>query len=473
MRIHSWIVGLFLCLGLGFFTAILFLIGNRHDVFGKHVVFYSEFADVSGLPSGAEIRVAGLEAGEVKNIRIPSSPASKFRLALQVKASARGMIRTDSVVSIRTEGIVGDKYISIQEGTSKAAEAPDGATLLSKEPLDIGAVIEKGSALLSNVDRSVTDIRGRVDVALDTVTRTVNHVDGVITVVQPDIKKMVSNARQITSTVNDIVSDLNAGKGPAGLLLKDEATRRQLQATLSNVEQASLNLKDVSTRADQVVTDLQSRNLAANVQVTLDNVRALSKEVKEAVDRMLAPDNMGVDGATNIRETLSNLNRGTTNLAEDTEALKHEFFFRGFFKKRGFYDLEQLAPADYVKACEHDNACNSRTWLGAESLFDITGGSEELVEAGRRRIDAAVADSVDSLLNHVVVVEGYSATGTPDQQFVASRRRADLVRNYLESHFHLLHTEVGIVALRSKPPRGGGRTSWDGVAIVLFRAHAE
>jgi phospholipid/cholesterol/gamma-HCH transport system substrate-binding protein len=383
------------------------------------------------------------------------------------------MIRTDSVVSIKTEGIVGDKYIAIQEGTSKAAEAPDGATLPSKEPFDIGAVIEKGSALLSNVDRSVTDIRGRVDIALDSVTKTVNHVDGLVTVVQPDIKRMVSNARQITSTVNDIVSDLNAGKGPAGLLLKDEATRRQLQATLSNVEQASLNLKDVSSRADQIVTDVQSRNLASNVQVTLDNVQALSKEVKIAMDRVLGPDDMGVDGATNIRETLSNLNRGTTNLAEDTEALKHEFFFRGFFKKRGFYDLEQLAPADYVKACEHANACDSRTWLDAENLFNVTDGNEQLVEAGRRRIDTAVADFVDSLLNHVVVVEGYSNVGTADQQFVASRSRAELVRKYLESHFHLLHTEVGIVALRNKPPKGGGRSSWNGVAIVLFQARGE
>jgi phospholipid/cholesterol/gamma-HCH transport system substrate-binding protein len=473
MRIHSWAVGLFLCLGFGFFATILFLIGNRHDIFGKHVTFYSEFSDVSGLPKGAQVRVAGLEAGEVRSIQIPASPDSKFRLALQVRAGARGMIRTDSVVSIKTEGIVGDRYISIQEGTSRAAEAPDGATLPSKEPFDIGAMLEKGSALLGNVDRSVTDIRGRVDVALESVTKTVNHVDGLITVVQPDIKRMVSNARQITTTVNDIVSDLNAGKGPAGLLLKDEATRRQLQATLSNVEQASLNLKDVSARADQVVTDIQSRNLASNVQVTLDNVQALSKEVKEAMDRVLGPDDMGRDGATNIRDTLSNLNRGTANLAEDTEALKHEFFFRGFFKKRGFYDLDQLAPADYVKACEHDNACNSRTWLDAGNLFATTGGNEQLDEAGRRRIDAAVADSVDSLLDHVVVVEGYSDAGTADQQFAASRGRADLVRRYLESHFHLLHTKVGIVALRNKPPKGCGRADWNGVAIVVFRARGE
>jgi phospholipid/cholesterol/gamma-HCH transport system substrate-binding protein len=142
MRIRSWAIGLFLILGIGFFTAILFLIGNRHDFFGKHVEFYSEFSNVGGLMKGAEVRVSGLNAGEVKGIGIPASPASKFRLKLQVEAKARGMVRTDSVVSIETEGVVGNKYVSIRVGTSSAPEAQDGATLPGKEPFDIQALVE-------------------------------------------------------------------------------------------------------------------------------------------------------------------------------------------------------------------------------------------------------------------------------------------------------------------------------------------
>jgi phospholipid/cholesterol/gamma-HCH transport system substrate-binding protein len=475
MRIHAWAIGLFLILGIGIFTAILFLIGNRHDVFGKHVDFYAEFSDIGGLPRGAQVRVAGIEAGEVKSIEIPSSPKSKFRLKLQVRANARGMIRTDSLVSIRTEGIVGDKYIFIREGTSTAAQAPDGATLPSKEPFDLGAALEKGSALidksstlLDNLQGTVADLHGRLDVALDSVTKTVNHVDGLVTVVQPDIRKMAGNASQITSTINAIVSDLNAGKGPAGLLLKDEATREQLQATLSNAQQATLNLSNASARADRLLADVQSRDLASKAQAILENVQSMSEQLNQAVKGALAPDNMGEDGAANIRETLSNLNRGTANLAEDTEALKHEFFFRGFFKKRGFYNLEQLSPADYLQACQRQNACGSRAWLDAQSLFAASNGSVQLAEDGRHAIDHAVAPVVDSMLDHLVVVEGYSSTGTPDQQFVISRRRADLVREYLEAHFHLLHSDVGVVPLRNKPPHCAGRDTWDGVAIVLF-----
>jgi len=476
MRIHSWAIGLFLVLGIGLFTVILFLIGNRHDIFGKHVEFYAEFSDIGGLPRGAQVRVSGIEAGEVKGIEIPTSPASKFRLKLQVRTNARGLIRTDSLVSIQTEGIVGDKYLFIREGTSTAPEAPDGATLRSKEPFDLGAALEKGSALLDkssalldNVQGSVTDLHGRLDVALDSVTKTVNHVDGLVTVVQPDIRKLASNASQITETINQIVSDLNAGKGPAGLLLKDEATRKQLQQTLSNAQQATLNLNDASARADRLIEDVQSRDLASKAQAILENVQAMSEQLNQTIKGALAPDNMGADGAANIRETLSNLNRGTANLADDTEALKHEFFFRGFFKKRGFYNLEQLSSADYLKACQRPNACGSRTWVDAANLSASGGnGTVQLDETGRHAIDSAVAPVVDSLPDHLVIVEGYCATGTPDQQFVMSRRRADLVREYLQTHFHLIHSEVGVVPLRDKPPQGTGRDTWNGVAIVLF-----
>jgi phospholipid/cholesterol/gamma-HCH transport system substrate-binding protein len=471
MRVNTWAIGLFLILGTGIFATILFLIGNRHDVFGKHAEFYSEFSDVGGLPNGAEVRVAGFEAGEVKGIQVPTGSDSKFRLKLQVRASIRGMIHADSVVSIKTEGIVGDKYISIEEGTKTAPAAQDGATLPSREPFDMGAMLERSSALLSNVDRSVTDVRGRLDVALDSVTKTVTHVDGLVAAVQPDIRKMAANASQVTGTLNDIVADLQAGRGPAGLFLKDEATRRQLEATMSNIHQASVNLNDASMRGDHILADVESRDLVSSVKVTLDNVQALSKELRQGVARALGPDDLGHDGATNIRETLSNLSRGTSNLADDTDALKHEFFFRGFFKKRGFYDLEQLAPADYVKACEKGESCRSRAWLDAPDLFAAGNeGKVTLTENGRSEIDHAVSPFIGSLPDRIVIVEGYCSAGTADQRFVVARERAELVRQYLEAHFHLLHRDLGVVSLGDRPPRNTGRSMWNGVGIVFFGA---
>jgi phospholipid/cholesterol/gamma-HCH transport system substrate-binding protein len=81
------------------------------------------------------------------------------------------------------------------------------------------------------------------------------------------------------------------------------------------------------------VADFQSRQLVANAQVTLDNIQSLSRQLNVTITSALAQDNMGQDGATNLRQSSSNMNRSTTNLAEDTEALKHEFFFSRVFQK--------------------------------------------------------------------------------------------------------------------------------------------
>ncbi len=473
MKLRPWAIGLFIFLGFGLFTAILFLIGDRQKAFSKHIVLYTEFSDLGGLANAAKVRVSGLDAGRIKKIEVPQSPSAKFRLELQIEEKVHGMIRKDSVASIETEGVVGDKFVSIKKGTGQAEEASAGVTLPSKEPLDLPALMEKGSLLLNDVHSTVNDVRGRVDVALDSMTKTVNHADTFITAVQPNVNSIVSDGRRITGQINTLVTDLNAGKGPAGMLLKDEAAKQQLQATLSNVQQASVNVDQASLRANQTIADFQSRDLTTKAQVTLDNVQAVSQQLNTTVREALAQDNMGQDGASNLRETLSNLNRSTTNLAEDTEALKHNFFFRSFFKKRGFYDLDQLSPAAYVEACEHQKTAGTRKWLQASSLVVNDGdGQEQLSEAGRHQIDSQVAPVVDSLQG-LIVVEGYAVDGTPDQQFVRSRRRADLVRRYLEMHYHLRHSDIGMVPLRSRPPQSAGRDTWDGAAIMFLKVKSQ
>jgi phospholipid/cholesterol/gamma-HCH transport system substrate-binding protein len=474
VRIKPWGIGLFLFLGVALFTIVLFMIGNRQEAFGKHLELYTEFSNLSGLGTGAKVRVSGFDAGEVKSIQIPGSPAGKFRLKLQIEKKLGGLVRDDSVVSIETDGVVGDKFVSIQKGSEQSEEAKNDATLPSKEPFNLAGLIEKGSVLLGDFQNTVSDVRGRADVALDSITKTVNHTDGLIVGVRPDVNKILSNGNAITVGVNTLVTDLNEGKGAAGLLLRDDATRKQLQSTLNHAQDASANADQAAARVNEVVADFQSRQLIANAQVTLDNIQSLSRQLNVTVTAALAQDNMGQDGATNLRQTLSNLNRSTTNLAEDTEALKHEFFFRGFFRKRGFYNLDEVTPAEYLKALERHKDIGKREWLQASNLVVTdSAGVEQLSPAGRLQIDSEISPIVESLPGSVIIVEGYSRNGTPDEQFVTSRRRADLVRRYLEVHFHLRHSDIGIVALLSKPPEGSGRDSWDGAAIMLLKANVK
>ena len=470
MRTRAWAVGLFLIVGFALFAGILFLVGDRQRGFSKHVKLYTEFANLGGLTTGAKVRVSGLDAGQVRKIEIPTSASRKFRLELQVEEKVRGMIVRDSVVSIETAGVVGDKFVAIGKGSGQAPEALPGATLPSKEPFELSSMLEKSSGLLNQVSDSITDIRGRVDLTLDTMTKTVGHADQVILSLQPRIQKIVSDGSQITGNLNLLVADLQNGKGPAGLLLKDERTRQQLQDTLADVKQTTAHLEQASNQVNGILTDFQSRELIAKADATLQNVQQLSERLNVTFREAFGEDNFGENGASNLRSTLSNLNRSTANMAEDTEALKHNYFFRGFFKKRGYYNLEQLTPNEYLSANAQKHL-SRRQWFRATTTFEAsTDGAEQLSPNGRQQIDDAVAPMVHALPSQPIIVEGYAVQGSRSQQFVISRKRAEIVRRYLETHYHLNHQNLGIVALCNKPPDSAGLNDWDGAAIVLVNA---
>jgi len=103
--------GLFLIAGVALFALGIFLVGNRHEAFSRHLMLYSEFADIEGLTKGSKVRVAGFDAGQVTEIGIPDSPRSHFRVQMRINEKLRGLVRTDSVVTIDTEGVVGETFL--------------------------------------------------------------------------------------------------------------------------------------------------------------------------------------------------------------------------------------------------------------------------------------------------------------------------------------------------------------------------
>jgi phospholipid/cholesterol/gamma-HCH transport system substrate-binding protein len=173
----------------------------------------------------------------------------------------------------------------------------------------------------------------------------------------------------------------------------------------------------------------------------------------------------GGDGITgDLRATLVSAREAMSDLAENLEALKHSFFFRGFFKDRGFYDLGSLSPVEYQSKEFEKKVTKERTWLRQDELFTLkANGSEELSDAGRKKLDAMIAHFLQFTKDHAVIVEGYATAGTLDEQFLRSRERAAKVRDYLVKKFTLSPDYVGVM------PMGAVADYGDGVALVLLK----
>jgi phospholipid/cholesterol/gamma-HCH transport system substrate-binding protein len=212
------------------------------------------------------------------------------------------------------------------------------------------------------------------------------------------------------------------------------------------------------------------------VDDTLASARDASQQIDQASQKVnvtlvdaLGTDRSGENGAENIRETLSNVNLATANLADDTEALKHEFFFRGFFKKRGFYSLDELTPAQYRTNAYFQNVHNHRSWLSAADTFTLNSKATEVLSpAGEQQIDQIVGGMKDQIVDQPLVVEGYSSQVSPSGQVLLSRSRSLLVASYMEKRYHLRSQDIGVMSLNATPPSASSKSSWDGVCIMVL-----
>jgi phospholipid/cholesterol/gamma-HCH transport system substrate-binding protein len=443
-------VGIFIIAGLILFALGIFLVGSRHEAFSRHVLLYTEFADLDGVTRGSKVQVAGMDAGQVTGIEVPRSPSGHFRVQMKVDEQLHGLVRTDSVVTVDTEGVVGDTFLTIHSGSPNAAIAQADSVLQSKPPVTMSDLLSHGLGIMNDADATIKQVGGKLNVALDGVNGAVGNA-------------------------NDLLVGLKEGRGPAGMLLKDEKMTGQIRETMSNVQSTTSNLNEASGRVNSLVADVQQRELPQKLDDTMTQIRSAStradatiQQVQQSLTQALGPDSNGVTAGQNVSEALTNVNVATGNMAEDTEALKHNFFFKGFFNLRGYYTLGSLSPEEYRHSKLFGSMQNPRAWLQGDALFQHGAhGTEELSPDGKHAIDAAVASFGDVIFTHPIVIEGYSDAAASADALSWSYARAQLVRNYLEARYPFTTKNVGVMPLSATPPPGLGHDRWSGICIVV------
>src|SRR5690349_24919685 len=110
-------VGAFVLAGLTAIGAVIFLIGDERQMFQKKERFDALFEDVQGLRRGSPVRMGGVDVGTVVSVEYGANAADKsVRVQMSVVASDAKRIRMDSVASIDSKGLPGDKMIVITVG---------------------------------------------------------------------------------------------------------------------------------------------------------------------------------------------------------------------------------------------------------------------------------------------------------------------------------------------------------------------
>lgn len=132
-------LGAFVAGGLILFILAVFVIGKQKNLFNPVFKLTAVFSNVSGLQVGNNIRFAGINVGIVDNIIIIND--SSVKVNMLIRKNVKQFIKTDCQVGIGSEGLIGDRLITITEGSSDAPEVKDGQELVSSEPVETDAIM--------------------------------------------------------------------------------------------------------------------------------------------------------------------------------------------------------------------------------------------------------------------------------------------------------------------------------------------
>jgi phospholipid/cholesterol/gamma-HCH transport system substrate-binding protein len=446
-RFRSALVGAFVLGGLLLFGGGLFLIGDRRLLFAQQFELNTSFGKVTGLQVGTRVRVAGLDAGEVLEIVLPSRPSERFRVRMRLREDVRPLVRTDSVSAVQTDGIVGNAFIQVSVGTDDAAPVQSGGTIAGTDPIEFADLIQEGRDTFRLVSRQIVDVKEDVSVAIAALTTTVETANGVIENVGGDVGVLTAASvrvvEDVESTIADartLVNDVRGGRGTVGRLLTDDTLYERIAG------------------------------ISREAEMTVRAARETAERTRTAVDGLVARDGTIQQVAQTLRNALVDVQEVTSDLAEGTEALKRNFLFRGFFRDRGFFDLGALSRDNYLSGVLERDRTALRVWIDARVLFERDDqGIERLTDAGRQRLDSAMADFVRYPRDSPLVVEGYSESTEDEAAFLRSTDRAQAVRDYLLGRFRRQTTLTDIMPMSDVAPgspRGDNR--WSGVALALF-----
>lgn len=296
---YTWKLGMFVLLGLTLFIATIYFIGKNKNLFGSTFQLKSQFKNVSGLKVGNNVRFSGITIGTVKEIEFVSDSLVVVNLIL--KSEVQKFIKKDAIASIGSDGLMGDKVLTIMPGTSSNEIVKENATIASTAAVELEDLMKS-------------------------------------------LRKSIDNAQIITLQLSEFSLKINKGKGALNKVLTDEEFANGIVKTIENLQTSSnefvvfsKNMNNSNGTLHKVMTN---PNFANSIEKTLSNLEKSTFEL-EKFSKNLNSDNgilsklVGNERlATSLDSSLTNIENGSKKLLELEEAAKHNFLLRGYFKKK-------------------------------------------------------------------------------------------------------------------------------------------
>jgi len=152
-RVQAVLLGAAVLTGLVLAVGGLFAVGSRQWFWDDALTVRAAFPEVRGVERGTRVRIQGVDAGEVAEVRPPEAPGGAVVLVLRLKGIYRPLVRADAAVQIASEGMLGGKVVEVHPGTAAAEPVADNALLATRSAAELADLVGQVSRVVEALDR--------------------------------------------------------------------------------------------------------------------------------------------------------------------------------------------------------------------------------------------------------------------------------------------------------------------------------
>jgi phospholipid/cholesterol/gamma-HCH transport system substrate-binding protein len=290
-----------------FLTALVF-VGGVNLLRKKRVEYITHFRFAGGIDPGSFVRFGGLKVGTVSRVEIDPRDTTRVRVHLSVNEGTP--VRTNSSARISTLGFLGENYVEVSPGTRDAALLPPGREIPATEIVQLADVFNNVNNVTVNANKLVNDLDDQFLILADKAGRLIDNLNAVVN---------EENRQRIESAL-------------ANLDLMLAETRPRLNRALEGIETASAKLGPTLDNANSTITETRTMvgNMNSVVVENREEIRRVLLELRQSLERaralMANIDSTLTDNRANLDVTLENVRISSENLKQFTDTIKRRPF---------------------------------------------------------------------------------------------------------------------------------------------------
>lgn len=296
-------VGIFVLAGLVLTGATIFYVTGGH-FWGAKYRLVTYMAEVNGLATGAPVDLDGIPVGNVQSMSLTKNPQDEdhsVTVVLQVDKSYQNEIRTDSAASLATQGLLGDRYVTITRGLTGTV-IPNNGVVKTQEAAGTQEVIARSADLMVSAKKLTDDLQQTIE--------GINRGQGSLGRFMKD-PSLYNHLDATVEKVDAMASSIQQGHGSIGKLVTTDDLYNKADSAIGKVDDAMTAIHDQKGTFGKLIYDPAMYQHVNGIAANADAMLSDARQGKGTLGKLATDDalyNNVRDASANLRDVTAKLN---------------------------------------------------------------------------------------------------------------------------------------------------------------------